>query len=266
VFLAGWREPLAVSKRAKVLTPVLAGWRITLAAVIDMEQLEPVWEAALAHAGYEVGAALLYPFEGARASDGSGAVHFPPGHEIGEADQMDHEGYIRVANEPKNRDLHRIALWTGVDPPVLAGRLRHELEHARQWDRFGQPIFDLYDLLLREVLPAKAGGLDGCLGMYFNAIPAEQDANAAAAIFVHDQQGDDAIAALCRDPDYRNLGCSLLGAQPLDTLPARMVAFAFTHRDCCELVAKSYDGDFAEVLDNRFEGAGDLWRRLEGTV
>jgi hypothetical protein len=73
----------------------------------------------------------------------------------------------------------RVAIWRDVDLPVFAGRLRHELEHARQWDRFGRSIFELYDLIRDELLPRKAGDLNGCAGMYVNAIPAEQDANAA---------------------------------------------------------------------------------------
>ena len=58
--------------------------------------------------------------------------------------------------------------------------MRHELEHASQWDHHGQPIYGLYDLVL-EVLAHKAAELEGCGGMYVNAIPAEQDANAAAS-------------------------------------------------------------------------------------
>jgi hypothetical protein len=127
----------------------------------NVEELQAEWDAALADAGIDRSAVRLYVIEDVKRDDGAGAVWFRPGSEIGEGDQIHNPDYLRDMNKPAHKDLHRIVLWAAVETPVLAGRLRHELEHARQWDRFGQPICDLYDLVLDEVLPHKAGGLDG---------------------------------------------------------------------------------------------------------
>lgn len=91
----------------------------------------------------------------------------------------------RLANGPDVRDRHRVAVFADVDwddpeqEAVLAGFLRHEVRHAEQWDELGQDFFDLYDLA-ELVCQWKVGGLPRG-GILYGLIPAEMDANAAAA-------------------------------------------------------------------------------------
>lgn len=67
---------------------------------------------------------------------------------------------------------------------TFAALLRHELEHARQFDAVGAGVFDLQDFLENDVLSEVAGGLDGCGGGLINAVPTEIDSNAAASVFI----------------------------------------------------------------------------------
>jgi hypothetical protein len=62
---------------------------------------------------------------------------------------------------------------------VLAGLLRHEVRHAEQGDELGQVFFNIYDLAELacqwKVCALPRGGI------LYGLIPAEMDANAAAA-------------------------------------------------------------------------------------
>jgi hypothetical protein len=87
--------------------------------------------------------------------------------------------------------LHRIAIWRDLPQPVIGALLRHELEHAKQWEAHGMGLFRLHDVikvaLWRKVDSLPFGGL------VINFAPIEIDANAAAAQF-----------AWSRDPDAVN--------------------------------------------------------------
>jgi hypothetical protein len=73
---------------------------------------------------------------------------------------------------------HRLAVWgelPGIPDAALGPMLRHELEHARRWQRSGTRFFDADDLLRAAV--REAGG-DG-----YAALPSELEANAASAAY-----------------------------------------------------------------------------------
>lgn len=228
----------------------------------DVGVLEAEWLAALDDAGLTADSFVLYPLDGAQAQNHAGAFWFAPWRCASTCEIPDPDRRAEV-NDPANRHLHRIAIWCDVEPAVLGARLRHELEHARQWKHYGASIFGLYDLVNR-VLERKAGGLDGCGGWYVNAIPAEQDANAAAAMFLRRRHGK-AVERLCRDNDHRMFACSLVGPEALDTLPVRMVAFAFLYRDRCREVADASSCSFECLLDAAFQGISEYWRCLSAT-
>jgi hypothetical protein len=185
-------------------------------AMIDTKELDAEWTAALIDAGIDREQTRLYVFDDAKGTDTSGAVWFRPGNDLVVDHHFPNKDYLADANKDEHRVLHRIAVWRGVELPILGARMRHELEHALQWDRYGYPIYALYDLVV-EVLSHKAAGLEGCGGMYVNAIPAEQDANAAAAIFLRNHHSE-AVEAVRQDVDSRMLACSLVGPEGLETL------------------------------------------------
>ena len=53
---------------------------------------------------------------------------------------------------------------------LFAALVRHELEHARQWDA-RRTIFDLQGFIEDDVLTEIAGGLDGGNGGPINTVP-----------------------------------------------------------------------------------------------
>ena len=80
---------------------------------------------------------------------------------------------------------------------VLAGFPRREVRHAEHWDDLGQDFTDLYDLA-ELVCQWKVGGLPRG-GILYGLIPAEMDANAAAAKFLRERRPEAINAVLTSD-------------------------------------------------------------------
>jgi hypothetical protein len=203
--------------------------------------------AALQTEGGEVGAAWFRPNTDIKQQDRG----FP-----GDDRQRDE------ANSADNRVLHRVTVPAEPsDRATFAALVRHELEHARQWDAM-LGIFDLHDFLEYDVLPEAAGGLNGCAGALINAIPDEMDCNAASSVYIAGRFSYDEVKAV-RDGPRRYLACSLLPPLPPDTLPARMIAFAFVHRAAVERHAERRNFPVASILGAVNNNAPALWARLE---
>jgi hypothetical protein len=166
------------------------------------------------------------------------------------------------ANSTENRRLHRIAIPAEpTDAVLFAALLRHELEHARQWD-VKPGIFDLQDFIENDILPEIAGGLDGCACWLINTIPSEMDCNAAASVYIA-QRFSAAEIRLVRDGPQKYLACSLIPPLPPETLPARMIAFAYVHRAAVERHAVRRGFPVSSILRSVYPPAPDLWARLE---
>jgi hypothetical protein len=170
-------------------------------------ELDREWSAALADAGLDRTATRLYVVDGGQATTDAGAVWFRPGDELHVDVQFPNPSHVADANLVAHRGLHRIVVWRDAELPIVAGRLRHELEHARQWDQLGADFFELNELAI-EVLRHKAGALEGCAGMYLNATPTELDCNAAAAMFLCNRHPE-SVDGLRQDNATRVLACSL---------------------------------------------------------
>jgi hypothetical protein len=226
--------------------------------------LDEQWDLALADAGLSAAVCRRYDFDATDTDDGVGAVWFPPGEVLELSEHFPDAGCLEDANGPAHRSMHRIGVWPDTDASVVGARMRHELEHAVQWERLGPGIFRLYDVV-HSVLSVKAAGLDGCAGMYINGIPSEQDANAAAAIFLR-RHHTDRIDALCQDENSRQLACSLMPPEPVETLAARMVAYTWLFRNCCLGIMEEQEQSFDEALDAACPGAGAYWRRLDAAL
>jgi hypothetical protein len=188
------------------------------------------------------GAILLYP-----GTTAYGDKRFPVGR-------------VHVADANRHKDRYRVGCFVQVPAAVLAGRLRHELEHARQHRAHGQRLFDLQALLI-DVVALRFGGRPGGADVY-NLMPLEHDANAAAARYVARRHGDEAETLLAAGYRASGLFRSLTGPEAVETLPARTVSFAYLYVDLCERYAAGRDTSFGELLDGSWPGAGDLWERL----
>lgn len=233
--------------------------------MIDPEQvnaLTPEWEAALADAGFAANQVRLYPFPGEMSGNGNRAYYFSPGLRIfNDADFPDDLG-AQLADANRRLDRHRIAVWMDSPTPVLGAKLRHELEHARQWDAHGKPLFNLNDLTL-AALAERVGGLPGG-GLLYNLNPMETDANAASARFAWERYGEEECRPLCEpSADYGALFRSLTPPPPLEALPKRMLLFLQQFADACERYAERAERPFTELLDEAWPGATATWETLD---
>jgi hypothetical protein len=172
-------------------------------------------------------------------------------------------------NSPSRINLHRVVLRRpfASDPTTAAricGKLRHELEHARQWTACGPPVFQLSHVA-DQVLVLKLLGLPGGRAFY-NLKPLEQDANAAAAMLVR-RRWPDAVTVLLEDPDEAPLVRSLTPPGSPQTLVTRMIAFLYLYEDLCAEVVAQLPWTFAEFLDRDVgPDVGALWRTLDATA
>jgi hypothetical protein len=155
------------------------------------------------------------------------SVHEPPVLlELTEADAA-------AADRPPLLEKHRVATAPieNLGPPFGRGRVRGEaptrLEHARQWEACGPEPFMLMQLAL-EVHRRKTGGT--IFGTFRNQMPIEDDANAAASLFVRKIRPD-SVDDLRQNAAYGPLVRSALGPASPETLVVRMVGFLFHYRD-----------------------------------
>jgi hypothetical protein len=156
----------------------------------------------------------------------------------------------------------RITCCVGIDDRLVAPVLRHELEHARQWQRGGgNPTFELVGLIERILNSAGYAGLPAS-GQIYTLSPHERDANGAASRFIRGLIGDDE-ADLCAKE--RELDPGLFRRrpepEPPETLARRLICHAAVWPDTAEGVYQLAQ-DLPKILDRALAGGSDLWRCL----
>jgi hypothetical protein len=93
-------------------------------------------------------------------------------------------------------DAHRLAVWgelPGLPVAALGPMLRHELAHARRWERSGTRFFEADDLLRAAVRAAGGAG--------YRSLPSELEANAASAAYAARTLTSAELAELGASPD-----------------------------------------------------------------
>jgi hypothetical protein len=195
---------------------------------------EELWNEAIADSGLDV--AKLHRFDAVRAvNEGIGAQWWAPGVSVHEPPvQLElTEDDAAAADRQPLIEKHRMAtapidnLEPRLAEAAFAAKLRHELEHVRQWEICGQEPFMLMQLAL-EAHRRKTGGT--IYGTFRNQMPIEDDANAAASLFVRNLRAD-SIDDLRRHEAYGTLVRATIGPANPETLVVRMVGFLFHYRD-----------------------------------
>jgi len=169
------------------------------------------------------------------------------------------------------RPLHRIAFFQDFDAndgrleasrvAVAGALLRHELEHARQYDAVGSDTFDIDDQFLDHAIRQRVGGLPSGTDLY-NFKPMELDANAAAAMYLRDHHPEH-LDAILKGP-HASLARSLTPPETPETLLERTVACLFLFRDICDRNAAKSGIEFWKHLKVYDSRAAELWRALDG--
>lgn len=186
--------------------PGLAAGTMSIPDLSD--QLGREWRAALEHARYGDEHVCLIIVDAERVKNANMAEHHPPGLEVMSTALLTGEWRTR-ANSRGCREQHRIAIWkpdddTSISNALFAAKVRHELEHVRQWDEAGKLAFDLSgppDNVLWEVYRDQPGG-----SQYYNEKPIEADANAASGAFLRSRFPEDIQAAVFEHDDGRGYG------------------------------------------------------------
>jgi hypothetical protein len=225
-------------------------------------EIEELWLEALADADLNPDDALLYLLDGEKSSHGNAGRYLHRHLRIDPENEAPEIGPILdEANHDDCIDQHRIVVFTDRTIEGIAALIRHELEHARQYEAQGQPLSELGGVA-EQVIRERVGDLVGG-GFLYQVIPIEMDANAAAALFVRTHFGADRIDKLLAQNDKDGSGFrSLVGPPPIETLPERMIRFLATMPDLCESYAERADLSFAMLLNAHWPGAGDIYERL----
>lgn len=226
---------------------------------LDIPEIERRWLEACADADIKAGTeAQIAVIPGDPPQAANYAIHFHPGSTVYADEtfpltraQLDH------FNEASVRRGHRIAAFTKVEPRVLSGLFRHELQHARQYRSHPEAyhVSDLANAALGEAYGPRPGG-----AVLYNAAPIEEDANAAASWFLRKLDGDPSEAEL------RSTQAQLFRPVELpwteEDLPTETLAFLALHPDELESILAHRQGSIAPVIASLHPNAEVLWRDL----
>lgn len=227
--------------------------------LLDEASIEEEWTAALADAGIDAGTCRLTCL---KEADGPTPGHYPPGRTLG-PDELIDEDVAEVLNRPENTGRHRIVVLRDVPDgehgrALFAAKLRHELEHARQWKVHGD-VPQRLSCIVDDVIKAVAGGFNEQGRAIYRSQPNELDANAAASRFVRARFGSAAIDAIAAGNDAVLVAAGV--PEPLETLPARNVTFLYEYVDICATLTVG-GASFGERLTEIAPEALELWREL----
>jgi hypothetical protein len=229
---------------------------------LNLAEIERRWLEACADAGVTSGEqAHVAPIFGPPPPEtGNFAMHYKPGSTINPDEMFPlSKGQREKFNSPDLRDTHRIAVFAEVEPRVLSGLFRHELQHARQFDSHPDAygLTDFAQGALYLAYGARAGG-----AVLYNAVPLEQEANAAASRFLYTLDGEPTLdelegpqAQLFRRPDV---------PWGEGRLPTETLAFVALHPDELEQTIPSSYGDLPGVIAPLHPNAAELWQRHRG--
>jgi hypothetical protein len=225
--------------------------------------LEALWLAATADAQLDPAAVRLYGFTGEvpPTVNQTATWHSPGGSHylVRSSDEPLSHSQLADANSDENRTRHRITMWIEFPPQVLASKLRHELEHARQWDVAGEAVDEL-SRMVRSVGSRLFSRYGRGTGVLYNLVPSERDANAAGARFALSQFGlppdellQGASGVLFRFPE---------GPEPADGLGKRLIAYVAVFGDEFERLLQENNRDLTQVLNGVAPNIAGSWALL----
>ena len=163
--------------------------------MLDRSQLDPALLEACADAGIRPASVVVYVVSLRRPAGTTPLAYLHPGGVV----RPNTVAVFKVVGgraEEDRLNAHRLAVWgelPGIPEVALGPMLRHELEHARRFERSGPRFFEADDLLRAAV--GAAGG-DG-----YAELPSELEANAATAAYARQTLSASEREELRRLPD-----------------------------------------------------------------
>lgn len=225
---------------------------------INAEELASAWEFACRHAGYPIDGTLRLYYVPGPPSGEARAIHLHPGEEVVfEADRFPFaKNQLADANSPERLGGHRIAIRDLPDVGLAVAVLRHELEHARQYD-YSVSLYlsmglvqDVVGRAFRETSPETLEGS----GLIYNALPHERDANGAGAI---------AAGAYSHGPTSES-DSTFAETQPpdLDSLATRLVSWCAMFPSVMADECRRRNVSVTDALSEFSAAAPEWWAKL----
>jgi len=150
---------------------------------------DALWPRLVSDAGLDADRTQLIVVRGARPTAGAEAAYCPPSFNR-PLDAPNVFSAIRRIGDRAYKLHHVIVVWELLAHRVetaVEALLRHELEHAKQWEEWGRPLVDELDAVLKEVVGGAAA---------YHETPIERAADDAARSWVMQAHGRDAADAL----------------------------------------------------------------------
>jgi hypothetical protein len=170
---------------------------------IGRKELRNAWDRARDDAGLDRRDCVIFLVKARMPRGRAEAGYYRPGGPDGPHDWLSPSVIRHVPPETLERyeHRHRVAIWSeipGAPYALVDPLLRHELEHAAQWQRHGRSFSDL-DGYLRDVLDARSDF------QRYLRLPSEREANLAAATYAVLLLDDRRLRRLRRSRRYRQV-------------------------------------------------------------
>lgn len=159
---------------------------------LTQEWLEAEWPRIIADAGVDADRIQLVIVPDRRPANAAEAAYWAPSFH-GPLDRDDVYLVVRYIGDLSEVTHHLVVVWEELptyDEETVAALLRHEVEHAAQWERQGPLLLDDLDPELWRV-----GTLSG---HSYSERPAERAANDAARDYVRRHYGTNVAATVAQ--------------------------------------------------------------------
>jgi hypothetical protein len=145
--------------------------------IIEANRLRSELARACEDAGLDPRACVVWIVDAVRPAGTTPIAYLQPAGEVRASTVLVFRAVGEEHARPFRLTAHRLALWRelpGYPEVALGPMLRHELEHARRWERSGTAFYGADERLRARV------GRSG-----YARLPTEREANAAAAAYAN---------------------------------------------------------------------------------
>ena len=166
----------AESVGSKEMRESYFAFTIGLPMTVDPHRLRIELERACEDAGLDPRAWIVWIVDAVRPAGTTPIAYLQPAGAVGPTTVFVFRAVGPERVDPYHLTAHRLAIWRelpGLPDAALGPMLRHELEHARRWERSGTEFYEADERLRASV--GRAG---------YAQLPTEREANAAAAAYV----------------------------------------------------------------------------------
>lgn len=142
---------------------------------VDPDRLRTELERACEDAGLDPRAWIVWIVDAVRPAGTTPIAYLQPAGEVRSNTVLVFRAVGSERVDPYRLTTHRLAIWRelpGLPDAALGPMLRHELEHARRWERSGTAFYEA-DERLRTSVGRSA----------YAQLPTEREANSAAAVY-----------------------------------------------------------------------------------